>query len=97
MILEYVRNDFDVRKWNMFKSTITSKGQTTIPHEVRAALNVRAGDSLTYEIHEGQATIRPHPGARSVVGSLASNKGKGKSFKFIREEAARIARKKYHA
>ncbi len=38
------------------KSKITSKGQTTIPVEVRALLGLNPGDCLTYEI--GDKTVR---------------------------------------
>jgi AbrB family looped-hinge helix DNA binding protein len=38
-------------------STITSKGQTTVPKEVREALKVDAGDKLTWEINGGQVVI----------------------------------------
>jgi AbrB family looped-hinge helix DNA binding protein len=38
-------------------STITSKGQTTVPKEVREALHVDAGDKLTWEINGGQVVI----------------------------------------
>jgi antitoxin PrlF len=38
-------------------STITSKGQTTVPKEVREALNVDAGDKLTWEIRGGRVAI----------------------------------------
>jgi len=42
---------------------------------------------------EGErATIRVHPGIRSLKGVLASNKGKGMSFAEIREAAAEAAR-----
>ena len=38
---------------------ITSKGQTTIPQEVRAALKVGAGDLIAWEIgSDGSATVR---------------------------------------
>lgn len=36
------------------KAKITSKGQLTIPAEVRRALGVREGDSLLFEIGEGE-------------------------------------------
>ncbi len=41
----------------MPKSTITSKGQTTVPKEVRDALNVDTGDKLTWEIKGGRVSI----------------------------------------
>ncbi|MBW7901318.1 MAG: type II toxin-antitoxin system PrlF family antitoxin [Rhodocyclaceae bacterium] len=38
---------------------ITSKGQTTIPQSVRAALKVGAGDLIAWEIgSDGSATVR---------------------------------------
>lgn len=38
---------------------ITSKGQTTIPQDVRAALKVGAGDLIAWEIgSDGSATVR---------------------------------------
>ncbi len=38
-------------------STITSKGQTTVPKEVREVLNVDIGDKLTWEIRGGRVSI----------------------------------------
>lgn len=38
---------------------ITAKGQTTIPQDVRAALNVSAGDLIAWEVGaDGIATVR---------------------------------------
>lgn len=41
----------------MPRSTMTSKGQTTVPKEVREALRLEAGDRLTWEIRGGQAAV----------------------------------------
>jgi len=35
-------------------STITSKGQTTVPKEVREALDLEPGDKLTWEVSGGR-------------------------------------------
>jgi len=75
----------------MLHSTLTSKGQTTIPGEVRKALRIKPGDRLEYAVEGDHATIRVHPGARSLRGALASKKGKGMSFAEIRKAAARVA------
>ena len=75
----------------MLHSTLTSKGQTTIPGEVRKALRIKPGDRLEYAVEGDHATIRVHPGARSLRGALASKKGKGMSFAAIRKAAARAA------
>ena len=76
----------------MLHSTLTSKGQTTIPGEIRKALRLKAGDKLEYVAEGDHAIIRVHPGTRSLKGVLASKKGKGMSFARIREAAAEAAR-----
>jgi AbrB family looped-hinge helix DNA binding protein len=73
----------------MLHSTLTKKGQTTIPGEVREALKVKPGDTLTYEVSADHVTVRVHPGTRSLMGSLPSNLGKGMTFNAIREAAAK--------
>jgi antitoxin PrlF len=72
-------------------STVTSKGQTTIPGEIRAALKIKPGDKLEYAVDGDHATIRVHPGTRSLKGALASKKGKGMSFAKVREAAGKEA------
>ena len=50
-------------------STITSKGQMTVPKEVRDALDLKAGDKLTWEISGGRVAVtseRPGCGAGRV-------------------------------
>jgi AbrB family looped-hinge helix DNA binding protein len=78
----------------MAHSTVTSKGQTTIPGKIRKALRIKPGDTLEFVVHGDHATIRVHPGARSIKGALASKKGKGMSFSQIREAAALAARRR---
>lgn len=77
----------------MLHSTVTSKGQTTIPERIRKALGIKPGDKLAYELDGDRATIRVHPGTRSLKGALASKKGKGMSFAEIREAAAEVVRR----
>jgi antitoxin PrlF len=73
-------------------STVTRKGQTTIPGKIRKALGLNPGDTLEYVVEGDRATIRVHPGIRSLKGVLASKKGKERSFNQIREIAASAAR-----
>jgi AbrB family looped-hinge helix DNA binding protein len=61
----------------MSHSTVTSKGQTTIPGEIRKALQINPGDKLEYMMKGDHATIRVHPGTRSLKGMLDSKKGNG--------------------
>ena len=72
-------------------STVTSKGQTTIPGEIRAALKIRPGDKLEYRVDGDHATVRVHQGTRALKGALASQKGKGMSFAQVREAAGKAA------
>ena len=73
-------------------STVTSKGQTTIPKKIRKALRIKPGDKLEYVVEGDHVTVRVHLGTRSLKGLLASKKGKGMSFTQIREAAAKTAR-----
>ena len=75
----------------MMHSTVTRKGQTTIPGKIRKALQIKPGDRLEYAVEGDHATIRVHPGTRSLKGVLASKKGRKMSFREIREAAARAA------
>ena len=46
----------------MIESSITAKGQTTLPKAVREALSVRPGDRVRYIIQDGEVrimTVRP--------------------------------------
>lgn len=52
-------------------STITSKGQTTVPKEVRDALDLGPGDKLTWEVHGGRVAITTErPGLWRWAGSV---------------------------
>jgi AbrB family looped-hinge helix DNA binding protein len=76
----------------MQHSTVTRKGQTTIPGKIRKALRINPGDTLEYVVDGDHATIRVHPGTRSLKGVLSSKKGQGMSFAQIRQAAATVAR-----
>ena len=41
----------------MITSKLTTKGQTTIPQAVRAALGLREGDDIAYSIEEGRVVL----------------------------------------
>jgi antitoxin PrlF len=40
-------------------ATITSKGQTTIPREIREHLNLKPGDRVSFNIEDGRVVLRP--------------------------------------
>lgn len=62
----------------MKTAKLTSKGQITIPAEVRAALRLREGDVVTFEVEGDRAILRPqradHPFAK-YLGVLREDRG----------------------
>ncbi len=45
----------------METSKVTSKFQATVPADVRAALGIKSGDTLAWEVSGGVATVRLLP------------------------------------
>ncbi len=43
---------------NVFYGTMTSKGQTTVPAEVRDLLNLKSGDRLRYVVRNGDVILK---------------------------------------
>ena len=59
----------------MATSTLTDKGQTTVPQEIRDALKVKPRQRLSWSLREdGTAVVRPQPSALDLFGSLKSAK-----------------------
>ncbi|AIL66182.1 transcriptional regulator, AbrB family (plasmid) [Rickettsiales bacterium Ac37b] len=55
----------------MYDSLITSKGQTTIPSELRAQLNLKPGDRINYIMHGDYVMIVPaNKSLKSLKGIL---------------------------
>ncbi|BAM02238.1 AbrB/MazE/SpoVT family DNA-binding domain-containing protein [Phycisphaera mikurensis] len=54
----------------MMHSTVTGRGQTTLPAALRARLGLKAGDRIVYEERDGDVVLRVHPGVRAVAGML---------------------------
>ena len=68
----------------MITSKLNSKAQTTIPQPVRAALRLREGDELVYEIQAGR-----------VVLSKAQRIGDAEPFRMFGEWNSDADRKAY--
>ncbi len=54
----------------MIESTITSKGQTTLPKSVREALGVRPGDRVRYVVSGDEVRILPVRPLARLFGAL---------------------------
>jgi antitoxin PrlF len=58
---------------NAVFSKLTAKAQTTVPKEVRKALQVKPGDTLVYRIAKGRVTLaRAEPLDRAYLKALES-------------------------
>lgn len=54
-------------------TTLTSKGQVTVPKEIRDELGLRPRDKIRFSIENGHAVLRKaYPSLRDIVGSLPS-------------------------
>lgn len=60
----------------MIFSTLSSKGQTTIPHDIRRHLNLHAGDKLSFVIESGGKVVL-HPATLDVKSLCGILKRKG--------------------
>ena len=70
----------------MLYSTLTSKGQTTIPLEVRKALNLKPRQRILYEINDNSVVLRPQTDSiLNAFGSVKPLVGGVKEWKKIRE------------
>ena len=75
---------------------LTSKGQVTIPKEVRKALNLKPSEKVIVIVEGNQAVIKPLRGNILDIGGSVKTPEKGKPVDFhrVREEVKRrIARK----
>jgi antitoxin PrlF len=73
----------------MLESTLTDKGQTTVPKEVRDALGAKPRQRLQWDLAtDGTVTVRLEPSALGLFGSLKSRK----KYPGGREEKAALRR-----
>lgn len=55
----------------MQESTVTVKGQTTLPRDVRSALGLTSGDRVRYVILDGEVRILKARSVKDLRGALA--------------------------
>ena len=70
------------------EATITSKGQITVPRDIRRLLGVRPGDRLVFETAGEDITVRP---SRSA-GSFEKYRGVGAGLPVGRRNVTRYIR-----
>lgn len=80
----------------VMRSTITSKGQTTIPGEIRKKMGLKPGDGLVYSVEDDRIVVRPVKG--TLLDAYASVKPKKRPEDFSRlRKQARAKRAKHLA
>lgn len=72
---------------------ITSKGQITIPKEIRNILDLHTGSVITFEKEENKIVIRPARTLKEFKGFL-KGKGRRADFEEIRKKAKEYIGKK---
>lgn len=58
----------------MIATTITQKGQATIPASIRLKLGIKIGEKVIFEERGKEVILRPLPDLSSLRGSLKNNK-----------------------
>lgn len=72
------------------EARITSKGQITVPREIRRALGVRPGDKLLFERDRGGVRVRPVRTKSPFekyrgIGTPGMNRGRKAVIRWVRE------------
>ncbi len=75
----------------MITSTLTSKGQTTIPQIVRRALGLTDHDRLVYEFAEGKVVLKPLKGNLLHLRGTVRPKQVPENFSLIRRTIQKMA------
>lgn len=73
----------------MYQATLTSKGQITVPADVREALGLTQGDGLVFDLREGYAIVRRRPRLEEVLARIAGEPPIGTSTVRGDDEALR--------
>ncbi|CAN5824674.1 hypothetical protein BH23DEI1_BH23DEI1_24350 [soil metagenome] len=75
------------------RATLTSKGQITIPKEVRRHLGLEKGDQVMFSIEDGRTILHPVPTTHQAfstyagaLGGLATAEEVGRWLRELRDE-----------
>jgi len=78
----------------MLQSTITSKGQTTIPKEIRELLKLKPNDKLYYIVEKSKVTLKPIHGNILELRGSVTPKESATDFDEIRKITRKAVSKK---
>ena len=71
---------------NVLESTITSKGQVTIPAEIRARLGLKPKDRVRFEIDGDEVTIKAAHSELLAGYGAVTPRTKPEDWRLVREE-----------
>jgi AbrB family looped-hinge helix DNA binding protein len=69
-------------------ATVTSKGQMTLPKDVRDDLHIKPGDQVIIEKRNGEYVLRPRRSALALLAELPRYKGRPLSVEEMDEAIA---------
>jgi AbrB family looped-hinge helix DNA binding protein len=88
----FLQSIVEVRRLEM-ATTVSSKGQVTIPKRIREGLGLKAGSQVDFILENGHAIIEPveRGGVQDLAGSLKqyARRLKGKTHRQVLEETRR--------
>lgn len=68
-------------------ATVTSKGQVTLPKDLRDALGLRAGDKVLFRVHKDRAVLAKVPSFLDLAATVPiPPKKKGAAWSRVRAE-----------
>jgi AbrB family looped-hinge helix DNA binding protein len=72
-----------------FETKVSSKGQVTVPIEIRRRLGVKSGDRVQFVVKQGEVVLLPARGAENPfekwIGALAKGTPEGTAVAWVRE------------
>lgn len=67
-------------------ATISTKGQVTIPAEIRRTLGLKPGDKVAFTLNQGEVKLEPSPSALRAGFGAVKPRRKPEDFKELRVE-----------
>ena len=75
----------------MARSTLTSKGQITLPKEIREHLQLESGDRVNFEIRDGTVIVEAETTDIRTLRGIVQRRGGAVSLKQMEEAVRRGA------
>lgn len=76
---------------NKLETSLTQKGQVTIPLAIRRALGLERGDKIAFELEDGRAILRRSPRTLLAGFGAVTPRQRPEDFRALREEFERGA------